>query len=70
MPEIKSVNIHGYDTIYAECEDAHGKFLLIDIPSNADQRISDIAGQFVDGYFIKEVAYHVQDGKRAIKAYF
>ena len=70
MPDFKPVNINGYDTFYAECADGHGEYLMIGIPSNASQDISDIVTQTIDGHFITEVGYIHLDGNRFIKAYF
>lgn len=70
MSDLKPVNINGYDTFYAKSEDGHGEFLLIGIPSNANEDISDIVTQTIDGHFITEVGYLHQDGVRFIKAYF
>ncbi|MEE1219539.1 MAG: hypothetical protein U0L20_06420 [Ruminococcus sp.] len=67
---IKEINLNGYDTCFVEEQDDRGSFLLIAIPQNADNDISDICGKFVNGHLITEVGYCKVDGNRFIKAYY
>lgn len=68
---LRSINVNGYDTYFAESQDDVGKHLLIAIPPNAGKDISDICGTFIDGRWIQQVDYQIVDGKVAfIKAYF
>lgn len=66
----KSIVVNGYDTYFVESRDDTGKHLLIAIPSNAGNDISDICGTLVNGHLIRMIDYTVSNGIRFIKAYY
>lgn len=66
----KSIVVNGYDTYFVESRDDVGKHLLIAIPSNAGNDISDICGTLVNGRLIRMIDYTVSNGIRFIKAYY
>jgi hypothetical protein len=68
--DLKPIVVNGYDTYFVESHDDAGKHLLIAIPANAGNDISDICGTFVNGHLIRMIDYTVSDGIRFIKAYY
>lgn len=66
-----NVVINGFETSLSECHDAHGNYLLIEIPDNAPKSFSNIGGQMIGTHLIKEIGYHRTDGKIThLKAYY
>ncbi len=65
------ININGYDTYFVDAEDNIGKHLLIFIPDNAGDDLSDICNTFVEGHLIQQIGYQeVNDKVTFIKAYY
>lgn len=64
------ININGYSTYYTISRDDIGEHLLIAIPPNANKNISDICNTVIDGKYINQVDYIVNNGIRFIKAYY
>ena len=62
--------VNGYNTLFTECSDASGSFLLIAIPPSAVKDIANLAGAMLNGHLIKMVDFAKNNDVRFIKAYY